>query len=309
MLDQSPLQQRLVTLGLVLGALLVLAGVGLVVGQRSVLFPYRGEGGPAVPEGVTLLEVAYDGGTVPAVRWPADAPSAVWFHGSGESIDNQIRWSFQFSDRGLGFAAIEYPGFGGAQGADVSEASVLASARAGLDALAADGMPVPVCIGASFGTGVAVAMAAEGRCAAVVLASPYTSMAAVVHGKLPGLGFFVFDRFDSLALADQVTVPALVLHGREDSWVSVAQGEQLAAALPEAELVVRDLGHLDLFDADTWTRLLDFVALHGTAPKETGVVAAAPASEASDSGGAVDGDPLQAASPVAAGVQAAALAP
>lgn len=281
------MQQRLRTLALIAGALVVLAVVALVVGQRSVLFPYRGEGGPSVPDGVTLLEVDYDGGTVPALRWPADAPSAVWFHGSGETIDNQVRWSFQFTDRSLGFAAIEYPGFGGAEGAGPSEATILASARAGLEALEADGMPTPVCIGASFGTGVAVAMAAEGRCAAVVLASPYTSMSAVVHGKLPGLGVFVFDRFDSLSLAPQVQVPALVVHGRHDTWVSSRQGERLAEALPEAELVLKDLGHLDLFDADTWDRVLDFVALHGAVP-DGAVRAVEPTADEADSG--VDSD-------------------
>ena len=60
------MQKRFLILGLVLGALFVLAGVGVVVGQRSILFPYRGEGGPVVPDGVTAIEVAYDGGTVPA---------------------------------------------------------------------------------------------------------------------------------------------------------------------------------------------------------------------------------------------------
>jgi hypothetical protein len=82
---------------------------------------------------------------------------------------------------------------------------------------------------------------------------------------------------------------------------------------------LKDLGHLDLFDEDTWTRVLDFVALHGVAPASAGSLVA----EAPDSGGAAgaDGpavpsgddpaavDEAGPAVPVPAEVQAAALAP
>jgi pimeloyl-ACP methyl ester carboxylesterase len=233
--------------------------------QRRILFPFRGPHTIPASTSGRLLTVSYDHGTVPAVlfRPRLGEPLVVWFHGSGETIANQVRIREQFAERDLGLAAIEYPGFGGSTGAGPSEATILESARAGLAQLQNEGLPRPVCVGASFGTGVALAMAAEDHCSALILASPYTSLPAVVDHHWPGRGVDVWDQFDALPRARAVFAPALVFHGLRDTWVPYAQGEAVAAALEDARFVTTDASHLDLFDRHVWDTLASFAHQHG----------------------------------------------
>jgi pimeloyl-ACP methyl ester carboxylesterase len=64
-----------------------------------------------------------------------------------------------------------------------------------------------------------------------------------------------YERDSSVALAD-ITVPTLVLHGRQDTIVPLKIGELTARAIPGAELVILEgVGH-----APTMTRLQEVVA-------------------------------------------------
>ena len=68
------------------------------------------------------------------------------------------------------------------------------------------------------------------------------------------------ERFDSLAKAPHVAVPALLLHGTDDGVVPYAMGLKLATALPRARLITVQGGHHnDLFLGEGW-RLFDEVA-------------------------------------------------
>lgn len=77
------------------------------------------------------------------------------------------------------------------------------------------------------------------------------------------------DRTQALA---QISVPAIVIHGRDDPLITVSGGEATARAIPGAELVVIDgMGH-DL-PQGVWQRVIDAIATN--APREAIVVGGA----------------------------------
>ena len=253
--------------------------------QRRILFPFRGPHTTPNPDNGRVLTATYDDGTVPIVLWRPrlGEPFVVWFHGGGETIHNQVRIHEELVERELGLAAIEYPGFGGATGAGPSETTILASARAGLDLLDQEGLPRPVCVGASFGTAVALAMAAEDRCSALILASPFTSVPDLWKYHWPGRDIEVLDPFEALPRARAVFAPALVIHGLRDTWVPYAQGELVASALEDARFMTTDNGHLDLFQPAVWETLAAFAHQHGD--QRGGVNVRGPWTGGTDSGG------------------------
>ena len=106
--------------GLVLVGLVVvvpLLAVSPYYLQRRILFPYRWPRWEPAPESGVVLHVEYPGGEVPMVLWRPrlGEPLVAWFHGSGETIDNQVRIRPELDKLSLGMVAIEYPGFGGSR--------------------------------------------------------------------------------------------------------------------------------------------------------------------------------------------------
>jgi hypothetical protein len=191
---------------------------------------------------------------------PAGAPRVVFFHGNAEQI-GFTRGDAAFAEAGgLAFAAPEYPGYGDAHAGTPSETAILAAARAAIEALAARGEAPPICVGHSLGSGVAVVMAAEGRCSKLVAISAYTSVPDLAAGMFTWFHvlWLVLDRFDSLARAPSVKGPSVVIHGRHDELIPFAMGEALAAALPGARFVPRDRGHNDIRDGETWAEIARF---------------------------------------------------
>lgn len=227
------------------------------LGQRALLFPAPREARVTPPAGATLLELeADDGLTVHAVAFPAatGARTVVHFHGNGETMSSSFRLAEALHAEGLGVVLVEYRGYGISAGAP-SEAGLYRDAEAVLDALAAQGIGPDriVLYGASLGSGVAAEMAARGRGAALVLVSPYTSIARIAKRLAPILptDLLVRDRFDTLAKAPRIHVPTLVVHGDRDGVVPFTMGRAVASAIAGARFFpVAGAGHDDLFARD-----------------------------------------------------------
>lgn len=243
---------------------------GLVVGaawagHRAMLYPapQRGEE-PPLPGG-RLLSVSSAGGRtawayhVPA---PAGAPTVVFFHGNGEELADTAWFGAELVRRGLGFLAVEYPGYGLAAEHSPSEEAIGEDAAALLEHAAASGVPASaqVLAGHSLGAAVAVEMARRGHGARLVLVSPFTSIRDMVRRIAPFLpGAVVRDPWDSLRKAETLGLPAMVVHGEADELIPSAMGIRLARALgTEARLVPR-AGHNDVF-ARGGPELLDEIA-------------------------------------------------
>ena len=99
-----------------------------------------------------------------------------------------------------------------------------------------------VLMGRSIGSGPAVRLAEHlcekqgaddsPRLVALVTVSAYTSIRAMTKLLAPGIGAMTLERWNSLKSIQQVTVPALFLHGSDDELIPCAHSTQLANACP-----------------------------------------------------------------------------
>lgn len=128
----------------------------------------------------------------------------------------------------------EYRGFAGNPGKP-SEAGLYADGRAALDFLQGEGVPV-VIHRCSLGSGIALQLAYERRCAGLILEAPFTS--AVAAARLPWLPVRYLAHIDT---------PLLIYGGRDDRVIPPRQFAQLyEAACPPRQLVeLEGAGHVD----------------------------------------------------------------
>ncbi len=150
--------------------------------------------------------------------------------------------------RGIGVLGIEYRGNRGSTGSP-SEAGVVADARGGFDFIRAQAPMARIAVyGQSFGTGVAVALAAECPVAGLVLDSPYASIAGLFEraGTYPlPYRLLLGDPLDSEARIGSLHIPILIVHGTADDHIPVAQARRLFAAAhqPKWMIEVQGAGH------------------------------------------------------------------
>ena len=152
---------------------------------------------------------------------------------------------------GLQVLLIDYRGYGGNPGAP-SENGLAADSRAAQAYLA--GRPDVdrsrlVYFGESLGTAVAVALAVEHPPAALVLRSPFTSMADLGRHHYPFLpvGLLLRDRFAAIDQIQRIRAPLLVVAGGRDRIVPIDNSRRLydAAVAPKTLLVIPEADHND----------------------------------------------------------------
>jgi fermentation-respiration switch protein FrsA (DUF1100 family) len=209
----------------------------------------------------------------------ADRPVIVYLQGNAEGLASRHERFAAFHGDGFGVLALGYRGFSGSPGSP-SEAGLSSDAEAAVSFLERAGVhPSRIVVyGESLGTGLAVKLAAQGRAAAVILESPFTSALDVARRSwwfLP-VGLLMKDQFRSLDIAYRITVPTFVLHGTADAVVPFAQGEKIHAALsgPKEFHVVPEGTHVAPLTEPLWARMKDFLVRHlepvvaGAAPTE-----------------------------------------
>ncbi|MEZ4225617.1 MAG: alpha/beta hydrolase [Polyangiaceae bacterium] len=238
------------------------------LGQRKLLFPAPTRGEVPVMDGAKLTKVTTpQGRVVHALHVPAvgSAPTVVHFHGNGEELADLVPLAWSFRRSGLGFFAVEYPGYGLSKAYAPSEADLYSDAEAALWHLH-NGLSIPteqvVLQGQSLGSGVATEMAKRGHGMRLVLISPFTSVPDVAREKLPILPakLLLKDRFDNAAKAAGIALPVLIVHGTEDEVIPVQMGEALSKIFPNASLFLAEgAHHNDLFVQDG-RRVLERIA-------------------------------------------------
>jgi pimeloyl-ACP methyl ester carboxylesterase len=224
---------------------------------RALLFPApRTVIEPAL-SGAELFRIPAEHGEVVALHASARAgePTIVYFHGNGEDLADTVMLGRELHDAGVGFCAVEYPGYGLARGQEPSEATLYVAAESVLAELERRGVPADslVLVGQSLGSGVATELAARGHGAGLALLAPFTSIPAVARRFAPFLpiDLLIRDRFDNLAKAPRVTLPTLVVHGDRDELVPFDMGRALSELFPNAELyTIEGAGHSDLYVKD-----------------------------------------------------------
>jgi fermentation-respiration switch protein FrsA (DUF1100 family) len=236
----AALAWRLGRIAIVVLALSWLFVLGLLWAfQRNMLYMApRALPGPA-PAGYAAvgLETA-DGLMLTAWYRPAaqGQPTFVFFSGQGASLLWSAEWSEGFAQAGIGLLLVSFRGFDGNPGSP-DEQGLYRDGRAALAWLAAHGIRQPVLVGLSLGSGVAAQMAVEAASPppdwplglapiGLILLSPYESipdMAAMRYPIFP-VRSLVRDRFDTLAKADSIRLPVLLMHGEQDELIPFAQG-------------------------------------------------------------------------------------
>ena len=245
----------------VLAASYVLIATLLYLLQRRIL--YRQQRTPPDLTGAGLPEVRQMTVTTPdglaLLAWyqpPARESGRVvlYLHGNAAHIGHRAYRLGPFQRLGWGVLLLEYRGYGGNPGRP-SEAGLIIDAPAGLAALQAMGFSLSAIVvwGESLGTGPAVQLAVEHKVGAVLLESPYTSIADIarLRYRLFPVDRLLLDRFDSLRRVGSVQAPVLVMHGAHDQIVPVAMGRAVYAAAPDPKQlwIAPHAGHLDLVEA------------------------------------------------------------
>lgn len=247
----GPVRSAARIVGFVLG-LLLLAAAAIWLFRLETLFLYHPERGHRDrPDrfGLTYRPVAFragDGATLHGWLLPEEGArlALVRFNGNGGTMADRLSW-VQLLRRRLGIPAtillFDYRGYGQSE-RKPSEEGLYRDGAAAVAALGAEapGLPV-VCMGESLGTGVAVELAAAGRCDSLVLEAPYASIPALANEILPPFpfGLFVRSSFNSLEKIPRVRVPIYIAHAEGDAVIPIAHAARLSAAATAPVRLVR----------------------------------------------------------------------
>jgi pimeloyl-ACP methyl ester carboxylesterase len=242
------------------GVLLLLAVVVLALvwtfQSRLIYLPF---GAPAL-----AAEEVFDGGS--AVRlhtddgldltaWhapatgPATGTTVLVVPGNAGSRLDRVPLARALTAVGFDVLLLEYRGYGGNPGAP-TEDGLAADARAAHQHLVTERGVRPeqlVIFGESLGAAVATRLARERPAAALVLRSPFTSLADVGARHYPFLPVRVLlrDRLPVLDTVGTITVPVHVVAGDADEVVPVAQSRAVAAAAGATYVEVPGARHND----------------------------------------------------------------
>ncbi|HMB12326.1 alpha/beta hydrolase [Saliniramus sp.] len=176
----------------------------------------------------------------------------LYFHGNGGSLWNRRFRAQALAEEGRGVLMVSYRGYSGSTGSPTEE-GLHADARAAYAFARAHADPARIlAYGESLGTGVVMRLASDNPLGAIVLDAPFTSttdVAARLYPIVP-VRFLMLDQFRSIDLVDDITAPALIMHGRRDQVVPFADGRALYEALPGPKrlLAFPESGHVSLFE-------------------------------------------------------------
>lgn len=243
-------------------ALIVVAPMVLTLVACRTLLYHPTQDRAADVNGWTVERVSRgDVELVGLVRTPSNAPERyLMFFGGNAAPINGNRALLELFDRtgSAGAAVFSYRGYD-SSGGEPEEPLLKADAFAIFDQLSktrgfeADKL---VLIGQSLGSGVAshlaFALAKEGRPPrALVLLSPYTSIARVFDDNLPiiPIGWAVRDPWNTASIAASIPCPVVIVHGAEDTLIPIRHARRLVELFEgRAKLVeLAGKGHNDMF--------------------------------------------------------------
>jgi fermentation-respiration switch protein FrsA (DUF1100 family) len=242
--------------------------VGLFVGQRKILF--RCDAAEVDPAALglkadTLRLKTKDGESLLAWSIPPapGRPLILYFHGNAGGLDLRVERFRAMAKAGMGLLAIEYRGYASSTGSP-SERGLKLDGEAAYAAAIASGVAPEriVPLGESLGSGVAVALAARQKVGALVLDSPYSSIAdvaAAAYWFVP-VRALLRDPFRNDLLIGSVNAPTLMVHGTRDRVVPIRFGEKLFALADPPKEFWRVEGAVHLAMGERLAETLDWIA-------------------------------------------------
>jgi fermentation-respiration switch protein FrsA (DUF1100 family) len=242
-------------------AIIILVGLtGLLwFGQRGLIYFPSGEVPSLVDAGLPQAEpIAFEtedglrleGWFVPAGA-PATGYTAIVFNGNAGHRGYRVDLAQGFAARGIASLLFDYRGYGGNPGLP-SERGLARDARGALAYLKArpdvDRSRL-VYFGESLGAAVAIGLAVEDPPAALILRSPFASLAAMARVHYPVLParWLLRDRYASIDRIPAIRSPLLVIAGDADQIVPVEQSLAIHAAAnePKRLVILKDADHND----------------------------------------------------------------
>jgi len=242
-------------------AVVVLIVLGLAffwLVQRRMIYqpfgdvPSRAEAGVSTAELVTLRTddgLVLNAWFVPVGGSPEGA--VVVFNGNAGNRGYRADIARQMLRLGYSVLLFDYRGYGDNPGAPTEDglARDARAARRFLDTRPGVDRNRIVYFGESLGAAVAVGLALEQAPRALILRSPFTSLAEVARYHFPYLpvSLLLRDRFPSLDRIAKVRCPVLVIAGDHDTIVPTDQSRRLfdAASQPKQLLIVEHTDHND----------------------------------------------------------------
>ena len=248
-----------ITLLVVVAVLAAALGLLWLFQRRLLYFPSPGPVPPAasvLPEAEDVTFETADGLRLagwfvpappggPADRVGRARPAVLVCNGNGGDRSMRAPLAAALSRMGLAVLLFDYRGYGGNPGHPTEE-GLAADARAALGYLTGRPEVDPervIYFGESLGAAVALRLATERPPAALVLRSPFASLAEVGRRHYPVLpvSLLLRDRYDSAALAGRLDAPLLVVAGGRDQIVPASHSRRLFDAAPQPKrLVVLD---------------------------------------------------------------------
>ncbi len=242
--------------------------------EHSVVYPFDDTYTAAAQTGETRLaeHVFHTADGERLVLWSAPPrpgrPVLLYLPGNAGTLAGRMPRFTWLLDRGYVVTTFAYRGSSGSSGRP-DETALTADAEAVARAIS----PPPetlVIYGESLGSAIAVKLAAAGFGDAVVLESPFTSIADLVAVQFPGedVAHLFHERWETRVTIAKVRQPLLVLHGTADRLVPLAQAEEVhsrAGSLDKALVVLEGAGHAAAWSAPGLAALDAFLATHRAA--------------------------------------------
>ncbi len=221
---------------------------GLWWGQRSLIYFPDTAAPPPVGQ---VLPGARDVGLTTAdglelAAWyveasASEAATVLVLPGNGGNRGSRSALATGLAQQGLGVLLVDYRGYGGNPGAPSQDGLAL-DARAAWSFLVYEAevdRRFLIYLGESLGAAVATELATEHPPAALVLRSPFTSLAAVGQANygIP-LGWLLRDEYPLAELVLRVDAPVWVVYGTEDSIVPAPQSIEVADAAGVVDAII-----------------------------------------------------------------------
>jgi|HigsolmetaAR202D_1030399.scaffolds.fasta_scaffold00027_35 pimeloyl-ACP methyl ester carboxylesterase len=237
-----------------LGAVLLLGAYIYIAQERMIFYPRPND--PLLREQWRWNRVEIGSGEHPIEGWWADAGAPesnltiVYFGGNAEDVLYAARNAAQLEAKRM--LVVNYRGYGQSHGKP-SQKALFEDALAVYDYVVGPGNAGPqdvVVMGRSLGSALATLLAAKRKVRAVVLITPFDSLAAVAERHYPAFLVRTLLRhpFRSDELAPQAQVPALFLIAEQDHIVPPSHAYALVRVWggPTHTRAFEGVGHNDI---------------------------------------------------------------